>query len=246
MLCIASVFVRYHTAREVERRQLKWLLVGALATVALLAIALAVGNPGWALALSSLALPAAVVVANPQRWPVGHRRRRQPVARVQRAACRSRRCLRGGRRDARGRTRAHHRRAARGHRDRRTRREPGTRAWLGNVANRFVYGYRDDPAAVLHELSDRLDAAAAEDVVQRAAETLTRVLRLQSVEVVPAADDGSTAGERFPLVYQGREVGALVVRPPADCRSPRGAGALSSRCRASSPSSFTRTRSATS
>ncbi len=90
------------------------------------------------------------------------------------------------------------------------------RAWLGNVANRFVYGYRDDPAAVLHELSDRLDAAAAEDVVQRAAETLTRVLRLQSVEVVPAADDGSTTGERFPLVYQGREVGALVVRPPAD------------------------------
>ena len=63
VLCIASVFVRYHTAREVERRQLKWLLVGALATVALLAIALAVGNPGWALALSSLALPAAVVVA---------------------------------------------------------------------------------------------------------------------------------------------------------------------------------------
>ena len=232
--------------REVERRQLKWLLVGALATVALLAIALAVGNPGWALALSSLALPAAVVVAilNGGLWDIDVVVSRSLVYSA---------LLAGvvgvyvavvvtlG--DALGRTTG----------------APlvataivalgvnPARAWLGNVANRFVYGYRDDPAAVLHELSDRLDAAAAEDVVQRAAETLTRVLRLQSVEVVPAADDGSTAGERFPLVYQGREVGALVVRPPADApltgeepaHSRRGvAPARRHRC--------TRTRSATS
>ena len=206
VLCIASVFVRYHTAREVERRQLKWLLVGALATVALLAIALAVGNPGWALALSSLALPAAVVVAilNGGLWDIDVVVSRSLVYSV---------LLAGvvgvyvavvvtlG--DALGRTTG----------------APlvataivalgvnPARAWLGNVANRFVYGYRDDPAAVLHELSDRLDAAAAEDVVQRAAETLAasaslavrrsrpgRGRRLHDGRTVPARVSGPRGG----------------------------------------------------
>ena len=43
--------------------QLKWLLVGALATVALLLCAVVLPHAGWALALLSLVPPAAVVVA---------------------------------------------------------------------------------------------------------------------------------------------------------------------------------------
>jgi signal transduction histidine kinase len=213
VLCIASVFVRYRAAREAERLQLKWLLVGALATVALLLCALLLPHAGWALALSSLALPAAVVVAilNGGLWDIDLVVSRSLVYGV----------LVGGvlgvyvlavitLGDVLGRTTG----------------APlvataivaigvnPARVWLTKMANHFVYGYRDDPTAVLHELSDRLDAAGAEDVVQRATDTLRRALRLDSVEVVSGTVEVFGRGERFPLVYQGQVVGALLVEPP--------------------------------
>src|SRR4029077_15656308 len=208
-----SVFVRYRTAREAERLQLKWLLVGALATVVLLLCALLLPHAGWALSLSSLALPAAVVIAilNGGLWDIDLVVSRSLVYGF----------LVGGVLgvyvvavitvgDALGRTTG----------------APlvataivaigvnPARVWLPKVVNRFVYGYRDDPTAVLHELSDRLDAAGAEDVVQRAADTLRRALRLQSVEVVSGAAEVGGRHEPFPLVYQGEGVGVLLVQPP--------------------------------
>ena len=213
-LSIVSVFVRYRAARAgravaaqvVARRR-------ARALSHCCSAALLLPHAGWALALSSLALPAAVVVAilNGGLWDIDLVVSRSLVYGVLVAG------VLGvyvvvvitlG--DVLGRTTG----------------APlvataivaigvnPARVWLTKVANRFVYGHRDDPTAVLHELSDRLDAAGAEDVVQRAADTLRRALRLQSVEVLSAASEVRGRGEQFPLVYQGEVVGVLLVQPP--------------------------------
>jgi two-component system NarL family sensor kinase len=78
------------------------------------------------------------------------------------------------------------------------------------AVNQLVYGDRDDPAAALRRLGDRLEAAGeADEVLPAVAETVARALRLPSVEV--RLGGGVSAGERFPLLHQGRRVGEMVV-----------------------------------
>ncbi len=213
VLSIVSVFVRYRAAREAERCSSSGCSSARSPPSRCCSARCVLPHAGWALALSSLALPAAVVVAilNGGLWDIDLVVSRSLVYGVLVAG------VLGvyvvvvitlG--DALGRTTG----------------APlvataivaigvnPARVWLTKVVNRFVYGYRDDPTAVLHELSDRLDAAGAEDVVQRAADTLRRALRLQSVEVLSGAAEVSGRDEQFPLVYQGEVVGVLLVQPP--------------------------------
>ena len=89
---------------------------------------------------------------------------------------------------------------------------------LQRAANRMVFGLRDDPVATLLSLGDQLErAAAADDVLPAAAQSLRRTLRLQHVAIL---DDDTVAAEAgrpgdglrlsVPLVYAGETVGALV------------------------------------
>ncbi len=89
---------------------------------------------------------------------------------------------------------------------------------LQRVANRLVFGLRDDPVATLLALGDQLErAVAADDVLPAAAESLKRTLRLQHVVIrdgdTVAAESGRPGVGRqveVPLVYTGEKVGTLV------------------------------------
>lgn len=98
------------------------------------------------------------------------------------------------------------------------------RVRLQRVVNRLIYGDRDDPAALLSRLSQRLEAAGVPDAVPTAiVETVVQALKLPyaAIEMV---EDGSSvrlaeAGEpgphlvRLAIVYQSEEVGQLVAAP---------------------------------
>jgi signal transduction histidine kinase len=86
------------------------------------------------------------------------------------------------------------------------------------AANRLVFGDRDDPAAALGRLGERLGAAGGSDsVLPDAVDTVARALRLRYVAVTlkgeeaPAAAAGtpSTAVAELELTYRGDRVGTL-------------------------------------
>ncbi len=89
---------------------------------------------------------------------------------------------------------------------------------LQRLANRLVFGLRDDPVATLLSLGDQLErAAAVDDVLPGAAQSLQRTLRLQHVAILDgdtlAAEAGRPSDGRqvtVPLVYAGETVGTLV------------------------------------
>jgi len=89
---------------------------------------------------------------------------------------------------------------------------------LQRLANRAVFGLRDDPIATLLLLGDQLERAlAADDVLPTAAQSLRRALRLQHVAILDgddvAAEDGPPGDGRrveVSLVYAGEKVGTLV------------------------------------
>ena len=89
---------------------------------------------------------------------------------------------------------------------------------LQRVANRLVFGLRDDPVATLLSLGDQLErAAVADDVLPGATRSLQRTLRLQHVAILDgdtvAAEAGRPSDGRrvsLPLVYAGETVGTLV------------------------------------
>ena len=89
---------------------------------------------------------------------------------------------------------------------------------LQRAANRLVFGLRDDPVATLLSLGDQLErAAAVDDVLPAAAQSLRQTLRLQHVVVLDgdraAAESGTPGGGRqveVPLVYAGERVGTLL------------------------------------
>ncbi|MFE7767368.1 ATP-binding protein [Streptomyces sp. NPDC057438] len=97
--------------------------------------------------------------------------------------------------------------------------------FLQRVISRFIYGLRDDPYAALAQLGRQLEATTGpESVLPQAAATVAQALRLPYVAVqlhghdagspaLPAARYGSEKPDvlRLPLVYQGEEVGALVL-----------------------------------
>jgi two-component system, NarL family, sensor kinase len=88
---------------------------------------------------------------------------------------------------------------------------------LRRWASRFVYGDRDDPYAALVRLGRRLeDAADPDDVLPAVARTIRDALRLEHVtihigderiRIGPEREDG----QRFPLVFAGETIGALIV-----------------------------------
>jgi two-component system NarL family sensor kinase len=106
-------------------------------------------------------------------------------------------------------------------------------ARLRRAVNELVYGDRDDPAAALERLGDRLVAAGEPDeVLPAVGETVARALRLPAVEVTTGDEGEYPAHERadmlrLDLVYAGRKVGELAAAPrepgrgfsPADRRA---------------------------
>jgi signal transduction histidine kinase len=97
---------------------------------------------------------------------------------------------------------------------------------LQRAVNRLMYGERDEPAAVLTRLSQRLDAALApQAALPTIVETVAQALRLpyaairlhQSGAARVAAEFGQPSDEltRLPLTYQLEPVGELVLAPRA-------------------------------
>jgi len=87
---------------------------------------------------------------------------------------------------------------------------------LQRLANRLVYGDRDDPAAALVRLGHRLEAAAADDVLPGVARTVRDALRLSYVGIqigqsrVDSGERGREDVEEFPLTFAGETIGVLV------------------------------------
>lgn len=97
---------------------------------------------------------------------------------------------------------------------------------LQRSVNRWMYGDRDDPYAVLARLGQRLEVVVAPDAVLPAiVETVAQALRLPYAAITlgrddraqPAASFGLPHGEplSFPLVYQGEPQGRLLLSPRA-------------------------------
>ena len=95
---------------------------------------------------------------------------------------------------------------------------------LQRVVNRLMYGERDEPYAVVSRLGRRLEATLAPDaVLPTVVETIAQALKLPYAALLlnegngfrTAASYGSPTGEpeSLPLVYQGAEIGRLVVAP---------------------------------
>ena len=100
------------------------------------------------------------------------------------------------------------------------------RSRLQRGVNRLMYGERDDPYAVISRLGRRLEAALAPDtVLLTLVETIAQALKLPYAAILlkeaegfrTAAAYGSPGGEpeMLPLVYQGEEIGRLVLSPRA-------------------------------
>jgi signal transduction histidine kinase len=95
------------------------------------------------------------------------------------------------------------------------------RARVERGVNRFLYGERDEPYAVLSGVAERLgDVEAAEDLLPTFVDTAARSLRLPyvAVELVGVGasrtfEQGTQPDvcERFDLVHEGRKLGELVV-----------------------------------
>jgi len=97
---------------------------------------------------------------------------------------------------------------------------------LQHGVNQLMYGERDDPYAVLSDLSQRLEATLApEAVLPTIVETVAQALKLPYVAITIrqgngfalAAAHGSPAGNplTLPLVHQGATIGQLLVAPHA-------------------------------
>ncbi|WP_308283352.1 sensor histidine kinase [Pseudonocardia nigra] len=94
------------------------------------------------------------------------------------------------------------------------------RTRLQRAVNRLVHGDRDDPYAVLSRLGARLEAGAArEDVLAVVVETLASALKLPYVAIETTGAAGASRGSpgervlRFPLTHGAERVGDLVASP---------------------------------
>ena len=98
------------------------------------------------------------------------------------------------------------------------------RSRLQRIVNRLMYGDRDDPYHVLTHLGQRLEATLApEAILPTIVETVAQSLKLpaavltlqQQHEETIMASYGAAEEElvRFPLIYQGEQIGALLLAP---------------------------------
>lgn len=185
LACLASLAVRMRRSRGVERTQLQWGLVGLLATVALVGLSVAIGEgAAWLALVGVTMLPLAIGVAVLRHglFDVGRVLNRSLVYGSLTAAILAvyAVCV-GLLGEVLGRTVGAPLVAtglvALGA-------EPARRRLQG-VANRLVYGQRDDPYDVLarlgEQLAGRVEQGAALD---RVASTVTTALRLRGAAVV--------------------------------------------------------------
>ena len=96
---------------------------------------------------------------------------------------------------------------------------------LQRIANRFLYGERDDPYHVLARLGEKLEAAGAVDtMLPTIVETIAHALKLPYVVIVFKEDKGSRIaaaygdpqpieGLKLPLIHQNETFGELVLAP---------------------------------
>jgi signal transduction histidine kinase len=107
------------------------------------------------------------------------------------------------------------------------------REGLQRGANRLLYGQRDEPYAVISQMSQRLEAVLAPGaVLPTVVETVAQALKLpyaalslqEAGQLTVVASFGSPAGEplRLPLVYHAETIGELSVSPraPGDLWTP--------------------------
>jgi two-component system NarL family sensor kinase len=92
------------------------------------------------------------------------------------------------------------------------------RARLQRSSDRWLFGDRDDPYAVISSLGERLDASDPARVLPTLAETVAQTLRLSYVAIELERDDGlevvAERGElRGELTYGGGQVGRLSLGP---------------------------------
>jgi signal transduction histidine kinase len=95
------------------------------------------------------------------------------------------------------------------------------REWLQRAVNRFMFGERDDPLAVLSSLSKRLEGASEpEAILPSIVETVGQALKLPyvaieaysggAISVVAKYGEFHEDIERIPLIQQSEKVGQLV------------------------------------
>jgi signal transduction histidine kinase len=100
------------------------------------------------------------------------------------------------------------------------------RQWLQRGVNRLMYGYRDDPYAVISELGHRLEATPSPDaLLPTIVATVSDALKLPYAALAlkenghyrVAAEVGSAPETliRFPILYQNEQVGELALAPRA-------------------------------
>ena len=89
-------------------------------------------------------------------------------------------------------------------------------AWLRRRIERWVYGYRSDPAAALRRLSASVEAAEPLRVVDTITASVADALKVEHVRVeTPAGSAPESPHEtRVPLVHRGNRIGDLVVEVP--------------------------------
>ncbi len=98
------------------------------------------------------------------------------------------------------------------------------REWLQRSINKIMYGDRDDPYGVIVRLGQRLEATLAPDAtLPIIVETVAQALKLPYAAIVLNHDAGSSIAARYgtpngglvhlPLVYQGEQLGELVLAP---------------------------------
>lgn len=90
-------------------------------------------------------------------------------------------------------------------------------AWLRRRIERWVYGYRSDPAAALRRLSASVEAADPLLVVDTITASVADALKVELVRVeAPGGPTPESPHEiRVPLVHRGDRIGDLVVEVPA-------------------------------
>ncbi|MEW9533224.1 sensor histidine kinase [Microbispora sp. NPDC049125] len=209
---LCSLAVRYRRSDEEMRRRLQWVLAGALLTVSMLGLALMVPWGSVIAALACVPLPAgvAVSVVAHRLWDLDLLLSRAlafgAVSVLLLATYALAVFALGGVLGAGGAAVAV---ALAVH-------PLYLRATA--LANRLVYGERDDPAAALRMLGARLsDAGAPGDLLERMAAEVGRALRVHYVAVeesgaiVARWGSPGDAVERVPLHHQGRDVGTLVI-----------------------------------
>jgi signal transduction histidine kinase len=98
------------------------------------------------------------------------------------------------------------------------------RAWVQRGVNRLLYGQRDEPYAVITQLSQRLEAQLSPDaVLSTIVETVAQALKLPYVAILLKHEDtfrlaahaGALVGEPLvlPLIYQAEIIGQMRLAP---------------------------------